>query len=306
MIWNTYYTAEPPHAVTPKGSFWWRDVLQFVDIFRGISAYTVQDGKSYLFWEDLWNNKVRDLVYHRIYSFARNSNLSVLMFSTSDLPQLFALPLSEQAFQEYLAMSAADNLEHLNDESDRWTYVWGNGIFSSHKIYAMNFSHVHVPVYTKWIWKSSCTMKVKVFGWLLLINRLNTYDMLDRRHCSPQNASLLCVLCSTGSRETTLHLFFHCPFSTQCWAQFGVVWNLSLSFGEMLVTARNSYNSTHFVEKVLYAAWNIWKQRNSLIFENIVPSVPSWRVLFRNDFSLVVYRVKNSERDTLLQWLNLL
>jgi hypothetical protein len=88
--------------------------------------------------------------------------------------------------------------------------------------------------------------------------------------------------------------------------QFGVVWNLSLSFGEMLVTARNSYNSTHFVEKVLYAAWNIWKQRNSLIFENIVPSVPSWRVLFRNDLSLLVHRVKNSERDTLLQWLNLL
>lgn len=105
--------------------------MQFVDIFRGISACTVQDGKSCLFWEDLWNNKVRALVYPRIYSFARNSNLSVLMFSTSDLPQLFALPLSEQAFQEYLAMSSADTLEHLNDESDRWTYVWGNGIFSS-------------------------------------------------------------------------------------------------------------------------------------------------------------------------------
>nr|AAV32102.1 hypothetical protein [Oryza sativa Japonica Group] len=29
---------------------------------------------------------------------------------------LFALPLSEQAFQEYLAMSAADTLEHLNDK----------------------------------------------------------------------------------------------------------------------------------------------------------------------------------------------
>ena len=151
LIWNTYYTAEPPHAVTPKGSFWWRDVLQFVDIFRGISACTVQDGKSCLFWEDLWNNKVRALVYPRIYSFARNSNLSVLMFFTSDLPQLFALPQSKQAFQEYLAMSATDTLEHLNDESDRWTYVWGNGIFSSQKIYAMNFSLVHLPVYIKWI-----------------------------------------------------------------------------------------------------------------------------------------------------------
>nr|CAE75988.1 B1160F02.19 [Oryza sativa Japonica Group] len=35
------------------------------------------------------------------------------------VPWLFALQQSAQAFQEYLAMSAADTLEHLNDESDR-------------------------------------------------------------------------------------------------------------------------------------------------------------------------------------------
>jgi hypothetical protein len=78
---------------------------------------------------------------------------------------------------------------------------------------------------------------------------------------------LNCVLCATGVRETTLHLFFQCPFSSECWAQFGVVWDLSLSFGEMLFAAKNSYMSSHFVEKVLYAAWNIWKQRNGFIFD---------------------------------------
>ncbi len=88
---------------------------------------------------------------------------------------------------------------------------------------------------------ASTVSKVKVFGWLLLIDRLNTYDMLDRRHCSPENASLSCVLCSTGMRETTLHLFFQCPFSSECWAQFGVIWDSSLSFGEMLFAAKNSY-----------------------------------------------------------------
>lgn len=47
-------------------------------------------------------------------------------------------------------MSASDPLDQLNDEMDLWTYVWGNGIFSSQKIYVVNFMHIEVPDY---IWK---------------------------------------------------------------------------------------------------------------------------------------------------------
>lgn len=130
--------------------------------------------------------------------------------------------------------------------------------------------------------------------------------MLDRRHCSTENASLTCVLCSAGARETSWHLFFQCPFSSECWAQFGLVWNLSLGFNEMLFAAKNSYTSSHFVEKVLYAAWNIWGQRNDLIFNNVAPSVSSWRVHFKSDISLLVHRLNSSERDCLNLWINLL
>ena len=69
-------------------------------------------------------------------------------------------------------------------------------------------------------------------------------------------------------------MFFQCPFSSECWAQFGVVWDLSLNFGEMLIMAKNTYRSSHFVEKVLFDAWNIWKQTDGLIFDNIAPSFP--------------------------------
>lgn len=216
--------------------------------------------------------------------------------SQKDLSQLFVLPLTEQAFQEYLLMSSSDHLSQLNDDRDLWTDVWGNGIFSSQKIYAMNFMHIQVPNSINWIWKSKCAMKIKVFGWLLLIDRLNTYDMLDRRHCAPHNAALTCVLCSANARETTLHLFFQCPFSSQCWAQFGLVWDLSLNFEEMLYTAKSSYRSSHFVEKVLYAAWSIWKPRNGLIFNNVAPSIASWRAFFKNELSLLVHRLNLFER----------
>lgn len=50
-------------------------------------------------------------------------------------------------------------------------------------------------------------MKVQVFGWLLLIDRLNTCDMLDRKSCAPDGSDLTCVLCSSRERETLQHLF---------------------------------------------------------------------------------------------------
>jgi hypothetical protein len=56
MIWSAYYSnGEIPHASKDRGSFWWRDVLKLVDQFRGIAACTVGDGRSVLFWLDVWN-----------------------------------------------------------------------------------------------------------------------------------------------------------------------------------------------------------------------------------------------------------
>lgn len=166
--------------------------------------------------------------------------------------------------------------------------------------------HVQAPGYLSWIWKSKCSMKVKVFAWLLLIDRLNTYDMLQRRRYPPENSNLACVLCPAQAKETSFHLFFQCQFSSDCWAQLGIVWNLSLNFDDMLLQAKISYRSTHFVEKILYAAWNIWKQRNAFIFQNVPPSVVSWKALFKIDLSLLVFRLKVFERQALSQWINLL
>jgi hypothetical protein len=57
LVWNTYYSSgKTPHASKFMGSFWWRDVLKLCDIFRGISSCEVGDGKTVLFWHDLWND----------------------------------------------------------------------------------------------------------------------------------------------------------------------------------------------------------------------------------------------------------
>jgi hypothetical protein len=45
------------------------------------------------------------------------------------------------------------------------------------------------------------------FAWLLLVDRLNTRDMLRRRHKHLEEG-YSCVLCSDQVDETSIHLFF--------------------------------------------------------------------------------------------------
>lgn len=100
-------------------------------IFLGkFQTVILGNGKSCLFWKDLWNNKLRSSVFPRIHSFSRNVKISVHMFSLKDLSELFVLPLSEQASQEYMIMSTSDPIDQLNDEKDSWTYMLGVMEFS--------------------------------------------------------------------------------------------------------------------------------------------------------------------------------
>lgn len=47
----------------------------------------------------------------------------------------------------------------------------------------------------------------KCFGWLLILDRLNTRHILQRRNFNVQTG-VLCVMCNHGQRETRDHLFF--------------------------------------------------------------------------------------------------
>jgi hypothetical protein len=72
----------------------------------------------------------------------------------------------------------------------------------------------------KWIWRSCCQMKQKVFFWLLQ-NMLNTRGMLPRSDMVLD--SYTCDLCLLQRIETTMHLFLLCPFEKNCWAFIGIL-----------------------------------------------------------------------------------
>lgn len=58
----------------------------------------------------------------------------------------------------------------------------------------------------KWLWKSSCQNKRKIFFWLLLKDQLNTRALLKCKNMTLEDYN--CVLCNHQTEETMEHLFF--------------------------------------------------------------------------------------------------
>ena len=66
----------------------------------------VADGKSCLFWDDLWLNKVPRLEYPQLYSFANNVGISLhLVINLEEMENFLHLPLSPLAATQLLQVA---------------------------------------------------------------------------------------------------------------------------------------------------------------------------------------------------------
>ena len=95
-------------------------------------------------------------------------------------------------------------------------YLHGGGqAFKTSAYYNFVFLDVEAHDGFKWLWKVKSIPQIKVFGWFLLSDRLNTRNMLSRRHYNiGENLDFL--LCGQHIEEIVEHLFFCCTFSRSC------------------------------------------------------------------------------------------
>lgn len=134
LVWNCHY----PHGALPinnnRGSFWWKDILKSLVSFKGLASVIVSDGSTCLFWKDIWNNNLMSSIFPELFSFARAHHISVQSFiSTNDRSELFHLPLSTQAFDQFQQLDSFLDEFHLQDGNDLWTCIWGSSSFTSKK-----------------------------------------------------------------------------------------------------------------------------------------------------------------------------
>jgi hypothetical protein len=62
----------------------------------------LNNGSSVLLWQDLWNESVRNLQFLEVFSYTTKSAITVKQILEIDtLSDIFQLPLSEVAYQQY-------------------------------------------------------------------------------------------------------------------------------------------------------------------------------------------------------------
>jgi hypothetical protein len=112
-----------PHSKKTCGSFRWRDIFNYSDVFRGITSCTVNVGDKVLLWKHVWHgdSALQDQL-SLLFSFSTTEDCSVLQFiGHSALEYNFQLPVSIEAGLELYSLNQIlDSLDmetHIPDES---------------------------------------------------------------------------------------------------------------------------------------------------------------------------------------------
>jgi hypothetical protein len=186
-----------------------------------------------------------------------------------------------------------DSLDSLT--LDGWEPVWGASAYKPKDFYKFCFKGIETPDCLQKIWNSKCMMKHKVFAWLMLVDRLNTRNMLRRRNYDIASV-YTCLLCDSEQDETRNHLFFGCAFSSSCWTELGILWNTDLHLDRMLTVGRDTWANSLYTECVILATWNIWKIRNRALFDGVQPEVEAWKRQVKQDLVILECRIKEEQK----------
>ena len=308
LVWHCYYQNKVPQASIRVGSFWWKDISSLFWQYRGVTQCSPGNGSSTLMWKDKWTDQgILASDFERLFSFALDPDISLqTALHTAHLPSLFFLPLSEQAYDEMQQLSLT--LHELNQDQqaregfDRWIYQTNSEKYTPASYYKQMFQGLQQHgIYTK-LWKCKSLPKHKVFTWLMINDRLNTRDLMIRKHWQ-LNSSSDCVLCNHQELEDRDHLFLECPFAQRCWSFLKVNWIQRGSLLDSLLATRAGHTGPCFLEVAISAIWNLWKCRNDFIFEQLVPSFRKWKALFLRDINLIYYRLKSPKKQALITWI---
>ena len=162
------------------------------------------------------------------------------------------------------------------NREDRWLWTLENShAFSVRSLY--NFLTLQPPAEqpddASSIWHKDVPLKVVLFAWRLIRDRLPTKDNLLRRGVIHFDSRLCGAGC--GTNETSYHLFLHCNF-------LGTVWHSLYRW--IGISVANPFSvSDHFhqfgfcggiarrrrsILQVIWFAtvWKIWKERNNRLF----------------------------------------
>jgi hypothetical protein len=257
-----------------RSSFFFKNHLKGVAPFcNRFIRRVIGDGRGIIFWEDNWEEEIMKRRFNILYTFAREKEASLrTVLYTDDLSALFRPVLSEQAQTEmnsFVEVVAQTRLVMSNGQLD--DAIWkghASGSFTVKSAYfTLKNGDIQHNLKLKSLWKLSVPPRFKIFGWLLLLNRILTIENLNKRGFSFVSICQLCRL----NEETTKHLFRDCHFSKQLYFrmfngsfhQLGYQVTTTIDFEIFLLDKRRT---KQLRELLLIAIFVLWRERCTRTF----------------------------------------
>ena len=189
------------------------------DLFNASTTVTLGDGKTASFWDSSWTGAgALKLKFPDLYKHSRRKNRTVHAAILNDnWIQDLAHGNTQHLWPEVIRLNRWLILRNMNlNEQLRDTIQWkhmASGSFSTSSAYKTQFNGTPTTHMKSTIWKAWAPAKIKIFSWLLHLDRLWCNDRLQR--CGWPN-SYFCQLC-LRNLETAGHLFWSCPFAKTIW-----------------------------------------------------------------------------------------
>lgn len=134
-----------------------------------------------------------------------------------------------------------------------------------------------------YMWKNVAPPKVQFLGWLAILGRVKTGDLLHHLSILSDFNDSLCHFCGEEP-ESVDHLFLQCGMVWEVWCEvlrwWSVEWVVPASIKSLFCWWRGWKFKK--VKRVLWelsslaVIWSVWKVRNEVIFKGVVPK---WEVL---------------------------
>ena len=103
LVWEKHYRNGRLPGTVKKRSFWWRDTLKTLGIFKNMAIVQVGNGQTCFFWKDKWATQTLEEQFPWALSFAKNKFISFKKaYEEESFIDFFNLPVSQLAFEQAL------------------------------------------------------------------------------------------------------------------------------------------------------------------------------------------------------------
>ena len=293
-----YFPHGNPFTASANGSVFWRGIQAVRPAFDLGANFQTNNGLSTRFWLDHWLGDSPLWQSHpSLFRIATDTNILVGEALHVDPPAIHfmrALTNEERISWDGLSQQLGSHRLRAGADTVKWSLT-ASGKFTVKSLYNKLTGGPVLDI-AKGLWKAGLPLKIKIFMWQMLRNRLPTSDNIAKRN-GPTDGT--CVICGQG--EDANHVFFRCHLARFVWSAvreaFHTDWNPVSGTKLVSILKSTKGTSSRIAWRCVGALlWALWTTRNKITIEKKFPNHPA-DMIFKCHLFLQMWTPLGKERD---------